>query len=244
MDKVLAFSKKILKEVIDKNSIVVDATCLERNLNLVLQTMEITNKVIVCVNLMDEAKRKGITVDLIKLSLLLGVPTIGTSANLGLGLNELMDSVYNVTFNKTMPSPIKIKYDEKIENAIKIIEPSINKILKDKINSRWIALKLLENDTSLLNSINKYLGFDITNNKEVIQVIEEGKKYLNTNGINHETLRDEIVSVIVKKSEKISKSVTSFRKEEYNSTDRKIDKILTSKRFGIPIMILLLGIVF
>lgn len=228
----------------DATVIVVDATCLERNLNLVLQTMEITNKVIVCVNLMDEAKRKGITVDLIKLSLLLGVPTIGTSANLGLGLNELMDSVYNVTFNKTMPSPIKIKYDEKIENAIKIIEPSINKILKDKINSRWIALKLLENDTSLLNSINKYLGFDITNNEEVIQVIEEGKKYLNTNGINHETLRDEIVSVIVKKSEKISKSVTSFRKEEYNSTDRKIDKILTSKRFGIPIMILLLGIVF
>ena len=65
----------------DATVIVVDATCLERNLNLVLQTIEITDKAIVCVNLMDEAKRKGITVDLVKLSLLLGIPTIGTSAN-------------------------------------------------------------------------------------------------------------------------------------------------------------------
>lgn len=228
----------------DATVIVVDATCLERNLNLVLQTIEITDKAIVCVNLMDEAKRKGITVDLVKLSLLLGIPTIGTSANLGQGLNELMDSIYNVTFNKIISNPVKINYDERIESAISIIEEKLNEMIKSKINSRWLALKLLENDISLLDSISKYLGFDITKDAEVVEGIRNGREYLNTNGINCELLRDKIVSVIVKKSEKISKSVVSFRKEEYNATDRKVDKILTSKKFGIPIMILLLGVIF
>lgn len=228
----------------DATVIVVDATCLERNLNLVLQTIEITDKVIVCVNLMDEAKRKGITVDLVKLSLLLGIPTIGTSANLGQGLNELMDSIYNVTFNKFISNPVKINYDERIESAISIIEEKLNEMIKSKINSRWLALKLLENDISLLDSISKYLGFDITKDAEVVEGIRNGREYLNTNGINCELLRDKIVSVIVKKSEKISKSVVSFRKEECNATDRKVDKILTSKKFGIPIMILLLGVIF
>ena len=187
----------------DATVIVVDATCLERNLNLVLQTIEITDKAIVCVNLMDEAKRKGITVDLVKLSLLLGIPTIGTSANLGQGLNELMDSIYNVTFNKFISNPVKINYDERIESAISIIEEKLNEMIKRKINSRWLALKLLENDISLLDSISKYLGFDITKDAEVVEGIRNGREYLNTNGINCELLRDKIVSVIVKKSEKI-----------------------------------------
>lgn len=224
--------------------IVVDATCLERNLNLVLQTIEITDKVIVCINLMDEAKRKGITVDLIKLSLLLGVPIVGTSASIGQGMKELMDSIYNVTFNKVNTNPLKIKYNDKIEKAVSQIEPAVKEILNGKINARWLSLKLLENDISLLNSVNKYLEFDITKDEQIIKAIESGRKYLEENNINNQLIRDEIVSVIVKKSEKISKSVVTFRKEEYNSTDRKIDSILTSKKFGIPIMILLLGVVF
>ena len=228
----------------DATVIVVDATCLERNLNLVLQTIEITDKVIVCVNLMDEAKRKGITVDLIKLSLLLGVPIVGTSASIGQGMKELMDSIYNVTFNKVNTNPLKIKYNDKIEKAVSQIEPAVKEILNGKINARWLSLKLLENDISLLNSVNKYLEFDITKDEQIIKAIESGKKYLEENNINNQLIRDEIVSVIVKKSEKISKSVVTFRKEEYNSTDRKIDSILTSKKFGIPIMILLLGVVF
>ena len=176
--------------------------------------------------------------------MLLGIPTIGTSANLGQGLNELMDSIYNVTFNKIISNPVKINYDERIESAISIIEERLNEMIKSKINSRWLALKLLENDISLLDSISKYLGFDITEDAEVVEGIRNGREYLNTNGINCEVLRDKIVSVIVGKSEKISKSVVSFRKEEYNATDRKVDKILTSKKFGIPIMILLLGVIF
>lgn len=228
----------------DTTVIIVDATCIERNLNLVLQTMEITNKVIVCVNLMDEAKRKGITVDLVKLSFLLGVPVIGTSANKGKGLDALCDSIYNVSFNKIETNPIKIKYNNDIEKAISIIEPSVKAAIGNKINTRWLSIKLLENDNSLLISINKYLNFDIYQNKEVLSSVEEGRKYLKSKGINRELFRDDIVTELVNKSEKINKSVVSLKQEGYNSKDRKIDKVLTSKKFGIPIMILLLAVIF
>ena len=228
----------------DATVVIVDATCIERNLNLVLQTLEITDKVIVCVNLMDEAKRKGIVVDLIKLSLLLGVPTIGTSANIGEGLEELADCIDNVTFNKLSVNPIKIKYDEEIEKSISIIEPIIKERIRGKINSRWLALKLLEDDTSLLKSINKHLAFNIEDDEELFNAIEEGKKYLKNKEITSEIFRDKIVTTLVNKSEKISNSIVSYSKDEYNARDRKIDKILTSKRFGIPIMILLLAVVF
>lgn len=228
----------------DATVVIVDATCIERNLNLVLQTIEITDRVIVCVNLMDEAKRKGINVDLIKLSLLLGVPIIGTSASIDEGLEELIDCIYNVTFNKLSINPMKIKYDEDIENAISIIEPSIKEMLEGKFNSRWLSLKLLEGDTSLLKSINKYLLLKIEDNEKVFTKIQEGKKYLKDKDITNEILRDRIVTTLVNKAEKISNGIVSYSKEEYNSRDIKIDKILTSKKFGIPIMILLLAIVF
>ena len=79
----------------DITVVIVDGTCLERNLNLVLQTIEITKNVIVCVNLMDEAKRKGIKIDLKKLSQLLGVKVVGTSASTKVGIEELKDSFFS-----------------------------------------------------------------------------------------------------------------------------------------------------
>ena len=98
--------------------VVVDATCLERNLNLVLQTLEITGRVVVCVNLMDEAERKKIRVDTGKLQSLLGVPVIGTAARFGRGLHELMDAVEEVDAQAV---PIIIEYPEEIEGAIDLV---------------------------------------------------------------------------------------------------------------------------
>lgn len=228
----------------DATIVIVDATCLERNLNLVLQTLEITSNVIVCVNLMDEAKRKGIIINTQKLSSILGVPVIGTSASTGKGLEELMDSVYNLTFNKISQNTISIKYNDIIEKSITLIQNYLIPILQEKINTRWVALKLLENEETLLNSIYKYIGININENSEISQIITEAKEILISNNIDDKLLRDEIVSTIVTKAENISKNVVAFSIEKYNSTDRKIDSILTSKKFGIPLMILLLGIIF
>lgn len=228
----------------DATVVVVDSTCLERNLNLVLQATEITNNVVVCVNLMDEAKRKGIIINFDKLSSLLGVPVVATSANTGKGLNELMDCVYNLTVKNLKTSPKPIYYSPVIENAASIIETALKPLLKDKINPRWTALKLLENDTSLLKSLKDYLDFNIYDNMDLKHAIDEGNEILKQNNITIEKFRDEIVSAIVKKAEKISKSVVSYSMEKYNKRDRKIDSVLTSKKFGIPIMLLLLCVVF
>lgn len=228
----------------DTTVIVVDATCLERNLNLVLQTLEITPKVVVCINLLDEAKRKGISINLKELSRKLGVPVVGTSAVQKRGLDQLMDSVLDVSSNKLYPTPLKIEYDEFIEVAIAEIEAITKTLLINSLNSRWLALKLIEGDDSLLSSINKYLNFNLTDEKELMNKVYEIRISLEKQGINRDKLRDKVVSQLVKISEKISSNVVSFTNENYNNVDRKIDKYLTSKKFGIPIMILLLSVVF
>lgn len=228
----------------DATVIVVDATCLERNLNLVIQTLEITSKVVVCVNLIDESKRKGITINLEDLSRQLGVPTVGTSAIKAKSLNKLMDAVFEVAFNKIAPNSINIIYEELIEKAISKVENALKSQLQNKLNPRWIALKLIDGDETLLASINKYLDFNLTQQAELMNRVYETRASLNAQGINSDTFRDKVVSQIVKTAEKISSTVVSVKDKNYNDTDRKIDKYLTSKKFGIPIMILLLAVVF
>ncbi|MBS6600442.1 MAG: ferrous iron transport protein B [Clostridium sp.] len=214
----------------DITVVIVDGTCLERNLNLVLQTIEITKNVIVCVNLMDEAKRKGIKIDLKKLSQLLGVKVVGTSASTKVGIEELKEEIYKNINEET----INIKYNEVIEKAISLIE--------EKINIRWLSLKLLEEDETLLNSIKNYTNINLED-EGLKNTIKKAKEIIINEGFDNDSFRDEVVSTLIKKAEEISKAVVSYSIEKYNERDRKIDKILTSKKFGIPIMIFLLGII-
>lgn len=126
--------------------VVTDATSLERNLNLVLQIMEITDKVVVCVNLMDEAKRKNISIDLQRLEKLLGVPVVGTAARNGEGLEELKNTIEKLALGEIKTNPRKVVYIEKLENAVKEIEPYVQSLVEDKINSRWMSLRLIDGD--------------------------------------------------------------------------------------------------
>ena len=228
----------------DATVIVTDATCLERNLNLVLQAIEITANVVVCVNLLDEAKRKRIKIDLAELSTLLGVPVIGTSARSGSGLIELMDAVYHIADRRTIPAPIRIHYEDVIEQAVRVVEPFVRELLTGRLNSRWVTLRLLEEDQKLLDSLTEYLGFDITQDISVIAKLKEAQSVLNAVGIKNNLLRDKIVSEIVCTAEKIASKVVHVDKRSVSNTDRKIDNILTSRIFGIPIMIALLAAVF
>lgn len=228
----------------DTTVIVVDATCLERNLNLVLQTLEITSKVVVCVNLMDEAKRKGISINIDKLSKKLGVPVVGTSALHGDGLNNLMDAVLEVSSKDIIPNTLSVVYDDPIEEAIGEVQDIIKLKFQNTLNSRWLALKIIDGDKTLLTSINKYLNFDLTKEEDIIKKVDEVREFLSKKHIDSDTFRDKVVSKLVTISESISNEVVSFKNKNYNNNDRKIDKYLTSKKFGIPIMILLLAMVF
>lgn len=210
--------------------VVCDAVCLERNLNLVLQILEITDKVIVCVNLLDEAKKKKISVNLKKLQEILGVPVVGTSARNKKGIDKLLATLENETFN-----PIKINYSDEIERAITKIIPYLEDKTK-KLNPRWVAVNLLSGDEKLYHSLQKYLDCEVLLDKDFQNQLINIKKELDV--INS------ITNTTVKKAEEIAKQVVTYNNKNYNLKDRKIDKILTSKLFGIPIMIILLMIIF
>ena len=218
--------------------VVADATCLERNLNLVLQITEITNNVILCVNLMDEANRKGINVDIDKLSLLLGIPVVSTSAINNKGIDDLKQVIQDVVRKNTIPKPTKIDYQNELIDYIEKLEIEIN-MMDLKVNSRWLALRLVDEGDEFLNYINDKLNINILENNKIDDIYKKIKSNYN----DKDKVKDIIVSTIISKAESIAKKSIRYTKYNYNKTDRKIDKIITSKLYGIPIMLLLLGII-
>jgi Fe2+ transport system protein B len=137
--------------------VVTDATCLERNLNLVLQVLEITSRVIVCVNLLDEARRKGFQIDLPALAKELGVPVVGTVARTGTGINQLLDTVYAIATGSLLPTPCQILYSPAIEAAAAKLANNLSGEITTYLNPRWLALRLMDGDQSLIAAINRYL---------------------------------------------------------------------------------------
>ena len=220
--------------------VVCDATCLERNLNLVLQTIEITKKTIVCVNLMDEARKKKIAIDIRKLEQLLGVPVVCTAARSGTGLEELLEKLEEKVKQPNETS-IPVVYEESLEKAIHMVEKQILNICKDKISPRWTALKLIEGDVQAIDSVTWYLETDIKT--AAGESVESARALLNENEMNDGNLQDKIVSSIVKRAEEIAEETVTFENEKYDEKDRKIDRILTGK-WGFGVMLFMLLIIF
>lgn len=134
--------------------IVVDASRLERNLNLVLQILEITENAILCLNLMDEAKRNHIEIDTRTLSRNLGIPVVATSARYKEGIPELTKTISELANQKIKCKPHKIKNIPKnIEKAVQKLSASIEKEYPTISNSRWLAFRLLEGDTQIIEGL-------------------------------------------------------------------------------------------
>ena len=130
----------------DCTIIVTDATALERNLNLALQVMEITDKVVIAVNLMDEARRKGIEVDTRSLARDLGVPAIPIVARTNEGMQTLLSTVAEVIEGKILTSPFRIKGTDDYQKTVLHLAAQIQLLLPDIPNARWIAIRLLDGD--------------------------------------------------------------------------------------------------
>ena len=229
----------------DATVVVVDATCLERNLNLVFQIMEITDNVVVCVNLLDEAKRKKIKIDLKELSKQLGVPVVGTTARKKRTLNHLLETVYKVCHHDIIPKPNKIEYEANIEEKIQELEKVLKKEIKIKEKLyRWVSLKIIDGEKSILQSIEKNCNQEIEKNNNIQKCREKIEKDLEKENITIHNFKDKIVASIMERAEQICQKVCSFENKDYAQRDRKIDRIVTSKKWGIPIMLLFLGIIF
>lgn len=244
----------------DVTVIVLDSTMLERNLNLVFQIMEITDNIIVCVNLLDEAKKKKIKIDLKKLEQLLGVPVVGTAARDKRTLESLKNTIYKVCVGEIIPTPNEVKYSIEIEENIVMLANSVREntsfhqmqekrnvaIIQKNISEklyRWISIKLIDGEEKILKSIQKNLDLNLEN-EEISKCLLMVKENLKSENITSQNFKDKIVADIMKDAEKISEEVCTFENRDYSSKDRKIDKILTSKKFGIPIMVLFLGLIF
>jgi Fe2+ transport system protein B len=136
--------------------IVVDASRLERNLNLVLQILEITDKAVLCLNLMDEAKRNNIEIDTRSLARDLGIPVVPTSARFSEGIPDLIATISELANGNIICKPHRIKNIPKnIESAVEKLSSEIKKEYPDIPNSRWIAFRLLEGDSHIIDLLKK-----------------------------------------------------------------------------------------
>ncbi|MDM0972825.1 ferrous iron transport protein B [Clostridium perfringens] len=217
--------------------VVADATSLERNLNLFIQISEITEKAILCVNLIDEAEKNNIKIDLDLLSNELNSTIVSSSARNGVGIEELKEAIFKeITLKNSKKNAIN--YDSPIEKAIEEIEVILDEILEvPKRKKRWIALRILEGNTSILKSL--YNKYNIQ--EKYINMISKIKDELNKD-YKDELVEDIIIKSIIKEAERIGNKVVKGG-EEYTDFQRKIDKILVSKSTGIPIMIMTLLVV-
>ena len=226
----------------DSAIVVVDATCLERNLNLVFQIMEITKNVILCVNLLDEAKKKKIKIDLEKLSNELEIPVVGTTARKKKTLENLLSTLDKVCRKEIIPNPKIVKYPDNLENGIiKLTDVLKSEFKLPSYIYRFLALKILDGNEKILLSIEENFSISILENEKITHF---KKEILKEENLNKKDLKSIITSSIVNRAESVAKDVCTFENPDYSKRDRKIDKILTSKIFGFPIMIIFLGIIF
>lgn len=133
--------------------VVTDATALERNLNLVMQVMEITDKVVVAVNLMDEARRKGLEVDARSLARDLGVPAIPITARTGEGIATLLSTVADVIEGGVAVRPMRVEGTPEFQKAVNELVPMIEAMAPGIPNARWLAIRLLDGDARVQNAI-------------------------------------------------------------------------------------------
>lgn len=141
---------------------VVDATCLKRHLNLVLQILELTPRVVVCVNLIDEAKRKNMHIDCRSLTEMLGVPAVAAAARNGFGLDDLLKTVAGVLSGSVPVNPPVLRYSAQVEDAVARLEPKIKNLLGEIRSTRWLALRLLEEDSRVVAALEKELAGRMT----------------------------------------------------------------------------------
>lgn len=222
--------------------VVCDASCLEHSLNLVLQTMEISSNVIVCLNLMDEAQKKGIQIQPEKLSEKLGIPVIPTVARKKKSLLALTEAIQKAV-ETPITSPFQVTYAAPIEEAVSLLLPILQEKTGGKLPLRWLALRLLdkEADDSLFSEIRARLGASFFEDPALREALRQAKSLLESHQITPEALQDQITSSLVLASERLCQDTVTFQKPVYQFRDWKLDQILTSRLFGYPIMLLLLA---
>jgi ferrous iron transport protein B len=226
--------------------VTVDATALERNLNLVFQITCITDRVVVCLNLMDEARRKGIEIDDRALARELGVPVVPTSARTGEGLADLVRTLADVAAGRLQGHPRPIPIAPAVERALDRLTPLVEAAAPDTPSARWIAARLLEGDHQVEEALRHgglapepMRGAAPADLRAMFEEADRQRRVLQGE------FRDEMVQAMYREAEAITRRVVRRRGERPGrDLDASIDRIITSRVWGLPIMLVGLGVVF
>jgi ferrous iron transport protein B len=215
----------------DVTVVVLDATRLERNLNLALQVLEVTDRVVVALNLMDEARRHGIGIDPAALSRELGVPVVPMAARQGTGVAALRDAINRVAAGAVATNPRRLKkLPAEVEAAVADVLPAITAAQPDLPNARWVALRLLSGDAQVARAVHS---------PEIEAAVMATRWRLTPD------FEDRLSAAIYADAERIvrasqARGVARVRVD----FDKHLDRLLTSRWTGFPLMILLLAVVF
>lgn len=224
----------------DKILVVCDATVLERNLYFVLQILELNKETVLCVNLLDEAKKKGVELDLQLLSYELGIPVIGSSARENCGITELKETLENKNRRKSL----NLRYKKEIEDAIEFVYPFLMNLPLNGLNKKWLSLRLLDSDETFFESLNAYLGYNLLENVSLKNAVKRAQKFLSENGIDKETLQELIAEDLYCKARAISDSVTISKIKTNVTKDLKVDKFIAGKYTSYAVLGAILFVVF
>ncbi len=234
----------------DVTIVVVDATSLERNLNLVLQVLQITDRVVVCLNLVDEAKRKGISVDERALSRILGVPVVPASARYGKGIEDLNRALHDVATGTFQCQPLRVKPEHKLKTIIAQMTERVVQAFPGIPNAQWVAIRLLDGDLRIEDAVRNGELRDMMLERSPLEdakgdatmLLDASNNYRQEVGQKlHQTLVEEIYK---QATDIASKVVDQTGKKAAFDFDRSLDRLLTSRIFGFPIMLMLLIGVF
>ncbi|MDQ7028814.1 MAG: ferrous iron transport protein B [Ardenticatenia bacterium] len=240
--------------------IVVDATALERNLNLVLQVLEITDKVVVALNMMDEAKRKGIHVDHRRLARELGVPVVPIVARTGEGVSYLMQAVEDVAEGRISIHPRRVALDPALNRAVEALIPRVQALFPNVGVPRWVAIRLLDGDLSVEDAVRTGRLGTLAPSAPAIAAetgptahkdnghIAEGEALVRQAHELRHTLatdfRDRLVEAIYAEATRIAQAAVRAERSAATSWEERIDRLVTHPIWGLPLMLLGLAVAF
>ena len=238
----------------DVTVVVVDATRLERNLNLSLQILDITNRVIVYLNLTDEARRHGIGTDPKRLEQQLGVPVITGVARSNIGINELLDAAHDVATGSTQTTPYRIaRHDQSVEQAVASLTTVVEETFPGLPSSRWVSQRLLTADDAVIDAVRSgelgRIGDDtITENAAEISEDKRSKVLAQAQRLRWELpadFQDKMTERTFHAAEQITATsqVRGLKKTSVD-IDWALDRLLTNRWVGFPVMLLILAVVF
>ena len=249
----------------DVTVIIVDATRLERNLNLVLQVLEITDRVVVCLNLMDEAKRRGLVVDPRRLARDLGVPVVATAARYGEGLEELHRAISEVASGQVVCKPLRLGgKSPALKDAVGRLAALLEDAYSNLPNAPWVAMRMLDGDDRIIDAVRRgeigtlqrtEAGASLvaaaggSPQTASITVVPDTTKIFSTLSqlrwhVGRDFHQAVVENVYTMAASIADRAVTPADEKPRFDLDRTIDRLVTSRLFGFPLMIAMMTVVF